>query len=475
MTLHLNYVAHSEVGLVRKNNQDSGYASPTMLIVADGMGGAAAGDLASAVAIKQLQAADGHFEGEQMIDVLATAIAQANDDIADLVVNDHSLEGMGTTVCGGMFDGKSLGIAHIGDSRGYIVRDGELQRLTRDHSWVQQLIDEGRISEQEALTHPHRSLILRVVNGQPMAEPDYDLIELQVGDRLLFCSDGLCGLVDDEDIAVALSNSDLDKAIELLTELAHLGGGLDNITIIIADVGTEEVALEPVVLGAAAIREVPAPGSAPIDLGDEDDDEDTLRIDRAGNRVPKAPLPVDSEATERARYAPTVVRKKGRWLRLTLAIVVPILAIVAALGVWYGYTRNQFFIGSHEDAVTIFRGVPDEIGGLRLYDVFEKQDTKIADLPPLYAERVRGNQFPAGNLEDARKTVAELQQFSVRCIQQREERARATQTPSTPPPPTTVTSPPASPGTPPTTGTPSGSLSPSAAPSTTPPSAPDEC
>lgn len=474
MSLSLRYVARSEVGLVRKNNQDSGYASPTMLIVADGMGGAAAGDLASAVAIKELQAADGHYEGEQMIDVLAATIAAANDRIADLVVHDHSLEGMGTTVCGGMFDGQSLGIAHIGDSRGYIVRDGALKRLTRDHSWVQQLIDEGRISEQEALTHPHRSLILRVVNGQPMTEPEFDLIELQEGDRLLFCSDGLCGLVDDEDIAVALGNSDLDKAIELLVELAHLGGGLDNITIVMADVVSEEVDLEPIVLGAAATREVPDPATSPIDLGaDDDDTEDTLRIDRAGNRVPKAPPPSDTEASERARYAPTVVRKKGRWLRITLAILVPILAITAALGVWYGISRNQYFIGAYENSVTIYRGVPDQIGGLKLFEVYEKQDTLITDLPPRYAEQVRGNQFPTGTLDDARRTAAELKEFSRKCIEQRERRSQQTQPPS--PNPTTTTPQPTTTSTGMSPTTSASTLTPSPSLSTTPSSAPDEC
>ncbi len=471
MTLSLRYAAHSEIGLVRKNNQDSGYASPTMLIVADGMGGAAAGDLASTVAVKQLQAADGHFEGEQMLDVLATTLEQANDRIAALVVQDQSLEGMGTTVCGGMFDGKSLAIAHIGDSRGYLLRAGQLQRLTRDHSWVQQLIDEGRISEQEALTHPHRSLILRVINGQPMNEPDFDLIELREGDRLLFCSDGLSGLVDDEDIAVALGNVDLDKAVELLTELAHLGGGLDNITIILADVVAEDVALAPVVLGAAATREIPH--ITPQSDGDDEDTEDTLQIDESGNGVPPPPS-FDPEATERVRYSPTVVRKKGRWLRITLAFLVPVLVVVAGFGAWYGYTRNQYFIGAQEDWVTIFRGVPDEVAGLRLFDVFEKQETKITDLPPLYAERVRGRQFPAGSLEDARKTAAQLKEFSVLCIEQRERRSQQTQTP-VPTPTTTTPRPTGTAGTPPPAPTTSATLSPTAVPSMTPPSAPDEC
>src|SRR4030095_6845456 len=166
MTLQLSYVAYSDIGLMRKNNQDSGYASPHLLVVADGMGGAAAGDLASAVAIDTIRKIDGPTTGEQMLEVLAGAIHQANDKIAELIESDFSLEGMGTTVTGAMFDGTQLGLAHIGDSRAYLLRDAHLERLTHDHTWVQSLVDDGKISESEAALHPHRSLLLKVLNGQ---------------------------------------------------------------------------------------------------------------------------------------------------------------------------------------------------------------------------------------------------------------------------------------------------------------------
>ncbi len=450
MPLTLSYLCHSEVGLVRKNNQDSGYASPTMLMVADGMGGAAAGDLASAVAINALRQADGQYTGEEMLDVLAATLSRANDAIADLVVDDHALEGMGTTVCGGMFDGTQLGIAHIGDSRGYIVRDGQLMRLTRDHSWVQQLIDEGRITEEEALTHPHRSLILRVLNGQPVIEPEFDLIALREGDRLLFCSDGLCGLVDDEQIGVALQTPRLDDVMSILVDAALTGGGVDNITIILADLVEDGPALEPVVVGAAEIRDIPDVKRQPIQLDTETGDSDA-RLDRSGNRLPRAPMPIDPDAIERERYKPVVKRGRGRWVRLTLAIIVPILAIVAGLGVWYGYTRNLYYIGSSDDVVTIFRGVPDQIGGFPLYSVYEEQETRVADLPPVWAEKVRKNQFPSGTLDDARTTATELDRYAKECVRIREERARETQSPSPTP-----------------TGTKPASATPNTAPSNSP-------
>src|SRR3954447_7846934 len=209
MTLSLRFVTHSEIGLVRKNNQDSGYASPNLLLVADGMGGAAAGDLASAVAVHTIRQIDAPTPAPQMLDALTRALHQANDRIADLVESDYSLDGMGTTVTGALFDGHELGLAHIGDSRAYLLREGKLERLTHDHSWVQSLVDDGKISEEEASVHPHRSLLLRVLNGHVSSEPDLQLVPVREGDRLLFCSDGLCGLVDDDDIAATLAEPDL--------------------------------------------------------------------------------------------------------------------------------------------------------------------------------------------------------------------------------------------------------------------------
>src|SRR5215210_1767053 len=262
MPLTLRFASHSEIGLVRKNNQDSGYASRHLLVVADGMGGAAAGDLASAVAIQTISQIDAPTPADQMLDVLARALHEANDRIADLVEADYALEGMGTTVTGALFDGHELGLAHIGDSRAYLFRDGSLERLTHDHSWVQSLVDDGKIDEAEAAVHPHRSLLLKVLNGQPVNEPDLTRLALAVGDRLLFCSDGLCGLVDDATIAEALRDADLDTALHRLVAEARAEGGIDNITVILADVVESEGTSGAVVLGAAAERGLPPGGPA---------------------------------------------------------------------------------------------------------------------------------------------------------------------------------------------------------------------
>ena len=439
MTLSLRYLAHSEVGLVRKNNQDSAYASPTMLVVADGMGGAAAGDLASAVAIKELRAADGSYHGEHMLEAFGTAIDRANDQIADLIVADPALDGMGSTVCGVMFDGEQLALANIGDSRAYRFRDGHLTRLSRDHSWVQTLVDDGRITEAEALVHPHRSLILKVINGQPQHRPDLELTDVQVGDRLLICSDGLCGLVTDAVIEDHLSG-DPATVMEALVALAHAEGGLDNITIILADVVEGEPSGDPEILGAATQLDLDGPL------------ETTLK-----HKAVEAPGKADSAtpiAGERARYAPSAGRRPVLvWVKVVLAIVLPLLAIGGGLAAWYSYTQQQYYIGPNDAYVAIFQGIHEPSLGLPLSRVVQTDTTRVDDLPPYYKEQVLAT-MKVESLDKGQATLVELRLKAAECIAQRAARARATATPS--------------PSATPTKASPSGSAKPTRTPAATP-------
>lgn len=256
---------HSEVGLVRTNNQDSAYISPRLIVVADGMGGAAAGDLASAVAIEQLAQTDElnrsrHFNGEEMVEIFTGAISKANDSLEDLVAFDPALEGMGTTVCGAMFSGEQFALAHIGDSRGYLLRDGTFTRLTHDHSWVQSMVDEGQLTAEEAAVHPRRSLLMRVLNGSSNHKPDFDVFDAHLGDRLLFCSDGLSGLISDVHIEQIIRQDDLDVVTQSLANAARHAGGSDNITIVVADVvehSPELDAREPRLAGAVTAVTIP--------------------------------------------------------------------------------------------------------------------------------------------------------------------------------------------------------------------------
>jgi protein phosphatase len=486
MALHLRIASHSEVGLVRKMNQDSGYASPHLLVVADGMGGAAAGDLASAVAIDSIKRLDtpdlltGSSGGETsvvgadgsaarptdgteqtvvvplvdgapveqgpaglnpLLGRFAATVAEANGRIADLVAADYALEGMGTTVTGAVFDGQRIGLVHIGDSRAYLLRDGRLERLTHDHSWVQSLVDDGKISADEAAYHPHRSLLLKVLNGQPANDPDLTTVELRAGDRLLFCSDGLCGLVDDPRIADLAAHPDLEVAVTDLVDAALAAGGIDNITVILAEAvrdaepastgdraaedEDEDTAVRPVVaaavvLGAAAERDIPSvprrtslvPG-LPTDEDDEDDDEeDDTPANGTEATVAKAP---PATRDDESRYAPGPPARRPivRTLLVGLAIL---LVAAAGLGAGYAWTRTQYFVGAAGEQVAIYQGLPDGIPGLQLAQVYEVQDLPVASLPPYYQAQVTAG-IEVASVDAARVTVEQLREMARRCAQ----------------------------------------------------------
>jgi PPM family protein phosphatase len=409
MTLRLRYAAHSEIGLIRKNNQDSGYASPHLLVVADGMGGAAAGDLASAVAIDTLRRIQAPTKGEQMLDVLSDAIHDANAKIAELIESDVSLEGMGTTVTGAMFDGGELGLAHIGDSRAYRFRDGQLERLTHDHTWVQSLVDDGKISETEAAMHPHRSLLLKVLNGQPTNDPDLAMVQVQPGDRLMFCSDGVCGLIDDDVIEAALQIPDLDKAVERLVVESLHEGGIDNITVIVADVVESGGSDEAIVLGAASDQPIRAPGAPRRKLAEDDNPaDDTLVTSLADLKA--------GSADDEERYDPQAPHSH-RFRRPLMGLLVLMLIAVAGLGVAYAWTRTQYFVGADRDKVAIFQGLSENVPGFSLSRVYEVQQLAVSELPPFYQEQVKAN-IDVPSLDSARATIAELNAAAERCAPQ---------------------------------------------------------
>jgi PPM family protein phosphatase len=404
MPLQLRYATHSEIGLIRKNNQDSGYASPHLLVVADGMGGAAAGDLASAVAVETMRKIESPTTGEHMLDVLAKAIHQANDKIAELVEADFSLEGMGTTVTGAMFDGTQLALAHIGDSRAYLYRDGHLERLTHDHTWVQSLVDDGKISETEAATHPHRSLLLKVLNGQPTNDPDLTMVPVVAGDRLMFCSDGVCGLIDDDLIDVALQLPDLNDAAERLVVEALHEGGIDNITVILADVVESGGSDDVVVLGAAE-NPMGAEGAPQARRAASEDPEETLFTQLPDHERPL----IDDEG----RYDPQVPHKR-RFRGHLIGLLVLLLVATAGLGMAYAWTRTQYFVGAAQDKVAIFQGLSEGLPGLSLSRVYEVQQLTVNELPLFYQERVRAT-IDVSSLDSARATVAELTVAAKKC------------------------------------------------------------
>ena len=204
MTPTVRFAARSDVGLIREGNEDSVYAGPRLLAVADGMGGHAAGEVASAVAIATLAPLDDDAPGSDLLDALRRAALTANGQLRQLVAGNAALEGMGTTLTAILSAGSRLGVVHVGDSRAYLFRDGELCQITQDHTLVQNLVDQGRLSAEEAGSHPQRSLLTRVLDGSDNVDLDLSVREVRRGDRYLLCTDGLSGVVSPQTMAEAL-------------------------------------------------------------------------------------------------------------------------------------------------------------------------------------------------------------------------------------------------------------------------------
>ena len=252
MTLVLRYAARSDRGLVRANNEDSVYAGARLLALADGMGGHAAGEVASQLVIAALAHLDDDEPGGDLLSKLNAAVHEGNSAIAAHVEADPELEGMGTTLTAILFAGNRLGLVHIGDSRGYLLRDGELTQITKDDTFVQTLVDEGRITAEEAHSHPQRSLIMRALTGHEV-EPTLIVREAHAGDRYLLCSDGLSDPVSHDTILEALQIADVTESADRLIELALRGGGPDNVTVVVADVVDYDYGqTQPILAGAVS-------------------------------------------------------------------------------------------------------------------------------------------------------------------------------------------------------------------------------
>ncbi|WP_182525137.1 PP2C family protein-serine/threonine phosphatase [Nocardioides dongkuii] len=411
--LRLQYAALSDVGRVRRDNQDSGYAGPWLLTVCDGVGGAARGDIASSTAVQQLRRLD-EQPTDDLLGAVAGALHRAHDRIAELVDEDPSLNGTSTTATVALFDGQRVGIGHVGDSRAYLLRDGQLRQLTTDHTFVQSLIDEGRISEEEARVHPHRNLILKALDGVREAEPDLFVLELAEGDRLLLCSDGASGVLDDARLADILGSGTPDYAAVELVRASLEAGSSDNVTCIVADAvasdGTPAVdldgePLQPMLVGAAAeLRRKPT-GRALFRGHRSGDTGELDPVPDLPDEVPYA-IPADPLDPEEARYAP---RPPGRfwWLRrlLVLLAVVGVLWIAAAAA--WSWSQHQYYVAERDGEVVVFRGVNADLPGISLSEPYETTNVDIDRLADTYQDQLRDG-MGNGSLEDAHQIVENL-------------------------------------------------------------------
>lgn len=235
MSLVLRYRARSVPGLVRQTNQDAFYAGPRLLALADGVGGHVGGECAATLAVSALIGLDRAEPDDDLLGALRTAVDAGNAAIAMAVAERPELHGMASTLTAMLFAGSRMGLAHVGDSRAYLLRDHELRQLTTDDTFVRPLIDAGELTPAQARTHPMRSVLLHSLSGREL-EPSLRMVCPYPGDRYLLCSDGLSDVVDDAAIAQTLAVPDRDTAADELVELALAGGGPDNITVVLADV-----------------------------------------------------------------------------------------------------------------------------------------------------------------------------------------------------------------------------------------------
>ena len=413
--MRLEYAAISDVGRVRKDNQDSGYAGPHVLAVCDGVGGAARGDIASATAIGQLRRLDdGPASGEDQDDLLgqvAGALHRAHDRIGDLVDENPSLTGTSTTATVALFDGTTLAMGHVGDSRAYLLRDGELRQLTQDHTFVQTLIDDGQITEEEARHHPHRNLILKAIDGIHDLEPDLFTVDVTPGDRLLFCSDGACGVLPPERLADILGSGNTDFAAVELVRASLAAGSTDNVTCLVADVadGDLDTNVETVLVGAAAELPRKGRGGTVTGLFRGHRMGDTGELEPVQAEIPDDigfAIPSDPIDPEEARYAPRPPRR-FTWVRRFLALLVLVgLVWVGGAAAW-AWTQQQYYVGEHDGVVTIYRGLNADLPGVALSTPYETTDLELDSLSEYDRGQVEEG-IGAGDLASARRTVDNL-------------------------------------------------------------------
>ncbi len=408
--IHLRYAARSDVGLRRPGNEDSGFADNSLIMVADGMGGHAAGELASAMAVATFAQIAGEPAAEEDVpEQLTDGVAELEERIGDVIAADPSNQGMGTTVTGLAPNGPHVVIFHVGDSRAYLLRDGQLAQITKDHTYVQSLVDAGEITPDEALRHPRRNLLNRAVDGIHPVSADLSVREARTGDRFLLCTDGLSGVVSDERIAaVLLEVADRTAAVSRLVDMALEAGAPDNVTVVVADVidaDNGDLDGRPVVVGAAGepqnrarLPHVPWP---------EDEQPDPEEVS-----PPPPPPATEVPAPESIEPEP---EQRSVWLKPALIVIAAAVGVLAIVGVsltWW--ISQQWYVAESGGYVAIYRGVEGNLGPVPLQRVDEITDLPVNQLPSYDLGQLESG-IETTTRAGAEEIVADLRRQAANC------------------------------------------------------------
>lgn len=413
--LSLNFAARTDVGLGSKTrNEDSGYASEHLLVLADGMGGHAGGDLASSIVVGHLVPLDGDASGgDDMLALLAEGVAEANAALHDTVAELPELEGMGTTLVAMLRSGTKVAMATIGDSRAYLVRDGRLRQISTDHSFVQRLLDEGKITEDEALHHPQRPLVTRVLTGRPDDVPDLSVRELRRGDRYILCSDGLTDYVAPDTLReLATAPGTPDEVADSLIKLALRASTRDNVTVIVAEAvpSMESPRSVPEVVGAAAQRGSATP-SVPVTAAEK------------AAALARSTTPAQTDYVEDYFWdgtSPLLAEEETRstavrWLRrLGVLVIIAAVFVGAFLAADYWLSR-QYFVARSGERVAVYQGVKQDLGPWELHRVHEETDVEYRLLPSYLRDKVDAG-MEAGTRDDAERVVNDLREAARACV-----------------------------------------------------------
>jgi PPM family protein phosphatase len=395
----------TDVGRVREGNEDAYLVADSVFAVADGMGGHLAGEIASAKALEPVEALDGkvYADAEDAVRALRDAVVEANATVSRMADDEPLYRGMGTTLTAVLVEGRRLHVAHVGDSRAYLLRDGSFSQLTDDHTLVQHLIDEGQISREEAATHPQRSIITRAIGVAREIDVDSMTLDLLPGDQILLCSDGLTGVVSDEAIEQALT-SDVDEQtiIADLIDQANQGGGPDNITVVLLryDPDGPGDPSNTTRGGSAAEAGTAERGEGPlVAINSRDDSGGSDWAGRLGNYGSLGRGGPDRREDEDDR------RRRG-WFGRASAVTLGVVLLLALLGGggWF-LVSQQYYVGLDGEQVVIYRGIDATLGPLELARVAERTQLGVEEVPAWYQAALEDG-VTAADLNDARRIVA---------------------------------------------------------------------